>query len=222
MITELKINTGKITTISSLDKFLKILDHKCFGFLGYNSIYESEVRQGDGEWMKITKELRQELINHGGIISKMLDARENASQEEERKLQEESDCRTDRISKMTKAIEIDWTNISWNNLQLALSICESLYFDEYECDFPEESDAVEKLLYAVTKTSHLPAMLSNRMLIRINQNLTENNLSMHALASSNKQIETAIRSGNNTKNMAAGAGLIMATQMLGEMRKSDD
>jgi hypothetical protein len=190
--------------------------------LGYNSIYESEVRQGDGEWMKITKELRQELINHGGIISKMLDARENASQEEERKLQEESDCRTDRISKMTKAIEIDWTNISWNNLQLALSICESLYFDEYECDFPEESDAVEKLLYAVTKTSHLPAMLSNRMLIRINQNLTENNLSMHALASSNKQIETAIRSGNNTKNMAAGAGLIMATQMLGEMRKSDD
>ena len=81
---------------------------------------------------------------------------------------------------------------------------------------------MEKLLYAVTKNLHLPAMLSNRMLVRINQNLTENNLSMQALASSNKQVETAIRSGNNTKNMAAGAGLIMASQMLGEMRESNE
>ena len=233
MITEIKNNNGKITTIPSLDKFKTIIYNEVFGFWGDNSIYDCEVRQGNGEWMKITKAFKSELIKHGGVISNMLDAQQKSSQEEKEKLlkeerekQEESDSRTEMISKLTKDIENDWTNISWSNLQLALSLCESLYLNEYECNYSTEMAAVEKLLYAVTKNLHLPAMLSNRMLIRLNQklteNLTENNLSIQALATSNQQIETAIRSGNKTKTLAAGAGLIMANQMLGEIRDSDD
>jgi hypothetical protein len=229
MITEIKLKNGKIETINSLSKFKSILEEEQFGYFNPISIYGCEARQNDGEWIAFNKESRKFLIDNNGDIAEwyhhiaMLEGKKKKEQEDIlRAEQEASDARAEELRKLTVAIEKDWTIIGWEHLQSVLCLCASMHTGEYECHYPAERSAAEKLLYTVTNTPPLVAMMNTRLLASINNAITENNAVVQALASSNKNIESAIKTGNNTKNMAAGAGLIMASQMLSEMRDSDD
>ena len=229
MNTEIKLENGKIETINSLSKFKSILESEHFGYFNPICIYGCEARQNDGEWITITKDSRKFLIENNGDIAQwhqfVAKLEENKKREQEeilRAAQVVSDSRVERLSELTKAIEKDWTSIGWGELQSVLDLCHSLHTGEYECHYPMERSAAEKMLYVVTNIPPLTSMMNIRLLVSINNAIVENNAVIQALASSNKQVESAIRSGNNTKNMAAGAGLIMASQMLSEMRNSED
>ena len=229
MNTEIKLENGKIETINSLSKFKSILEVEHFGYFNPIWIYGCEARQNDGEWITITKDSRKFLIENNGDIAQwhqfVAKLEENKKREQEEILRAEqvvSDSRVERLSELTKAIEKDWTSIGWGELQSILDLCHSLQTGEYECHYPMERSAAEKMLYVVTNIPPLTSMMNIRLLVSINNAIVENNAVIQALASSNKHVESAIRSGNNTKNMAAGAGLIMASQMLSEMRNSED
>ena len=243
MNTEIKLENGKIETINSLSKFKSILESEHFGYFNPICIYGCEARQNDGEWITITKDSRKFLIENNGDIAQWhqfvakLEENKKREQEDKKREQEDkkreqeeilraeqvvSDSRVERLSELTKAIEKDWTSIGWGELQSVLDLCHSLQTGEYECHYPMERSAAEKMLYVVTNIPPLTSMINIRLLVSINNAIVENNAVIQALASSNKHVESAIRSGNNTKNMAAGAGLIMASQMLSEMRNSED
>jgi hypothetical protein len=229
MITAIKLKNGKIETINSLSKFKSILEGEYLGYFNPVYIYECEARQNNGEWIAITKESRKFLIENNcdiaqwhQMIAKLEENKKREQEEIFRARQEASDARAKGLSELTLAIEKDWTVNDWEQLQRILDLCHSMLTGEYECHYTTERSAAEKLLYTVTKTPPLVAMMNSRLLASINNAITENNAVVQALASSNKNIESAIKSGNNTKNMAAGAGLIMASQMLSEMRESDD
>lgn len=222
MNTEIKLKNEKIETINSLSKFKSILESEYFGFFNPIHIYDCEARQNDSEWVKITKDSRKFLIENNGNIALWLQFVAKLEEEILRAGQEASDSRAERLSELTKAIEKDWMSIGWGELQSVLDLCQSLQTGEYECHYPMERSAAENMLYVVTNIPPLTSMMNIRLLVSINNAIVENNAVIQALASSNKQVESAIRSGNNTKNMASGAGLIMASQMLSEMRNSED
>ena len=226
MTTEIRPKNGKIKTIHSLDEFVAILRlGSLHGIFITTAICDCEVRQGNGEWMPITEILRALLIENDGSIAKILAAEQgkaDAEQEsEQEKAREQSEAKAAWLAQMAGFIEDNWSAVAWDDLESVLEVCCELLAHEHDYTLPKEREAAESLLYAVIKNPQLPAILNTRMMSRLNTTIMEISSVARSVIASNAQIESTIRSGNQTKGLAAGAGLLMASQMLGEMRDSN-
>jgi hypothetical protein len=224
---EIKDKTGKVHTVE-LNKLRETLEkmvlvHFVKGRLPLDE--ECEIRQGDSEWFRLTKDFREKLTNARGDIQSMLKQERDQKAEAEAILKKRQKAQAKAIEAIhqlkAKCASGEWSLDDLQYIfQLVSNVSTTPSATSQEVD--ELAQAQNELINEVCKN---PALSEPLKIMYSNAQLEQNDKILSALGQlSNDQSKTisVLQQSQKTRNLAATMGVLGATKALSELGDISD